>query len=68
MKKNPCYNEQTKTHCTKRHPGCGATCPDWAEYVAERDAEYEQRRTQFLCGGKRISHKKARVYKSDGKT
>ena len=39
--KNPCYNKQTKTDCPRRCAGCAINCPDWAEYVKERDARYK---------------------------
>lgn len=36
--KQPCHRD-----CPKRKPGCGATCPDWAAYIKERDEEYQRR-------------------------
>lgn len=44
--KNPCFNEETRTDCPKRCAGCAVSCPDWAAYVKERDAEYERRKEQ----------------------
>lgn len=41
--KNPCFNEETRTDCPRRHLGCAADCPEWAEYCAERDAKYDER-------------------------
>lgn len=38
MRKQPCHRD-----CPKRKPGCGATCPDWAAYIKERDEEYQRR-------------------------
>ena len=32
---NPCYR------CTNRTTTCRLDCPQWAEYVKERDAAYE---------------------------
>lgn len=45
--KHPCFNEETRTDCSRRHAGCAVDCPDWAAYVKERDAEYERRKIQF---------------------
>ena len=42
--KNPCFNEETRTDCPKRHAGCAVDCPDWAAYVKERDEEYARRK------------------------
>lgn len=39
MKEQPC-----KRDCPRRSAGCGATCKDWQDYVAERDAGYEERK------------------------
>lgn len=38
MKEQPC-----KRDCPRRTAGCGATCKEWKDYVAERNAEYEER-------------------------
>ena len=32
--------------CPDRCPGCGATCPKWAEHVKARDAEYRRRKAE----------------------
>jgi len=32
--------------CPERYPGCGATCPTWLEYCAERDARYRDNMKQ----------------------
>lgn len=37
--KPPCDRD-----CPRREAGCGAACPDWAEYVKRRDQEYERRK------------------------
>ncbi len=58
--KNPCYKKETRTDCTKRHPGCGATCKDWADYVAERDAEYDRRFRAKAQERHRISNHRGR--------
>ena len=57
---NPCYNKETKTDCPERYPGCGADCPDWAAYVAKRDAEYIRRQIQYNQDRERISNYKGR--------
>ena len=44
--KPPCFNEETRTDCPKRHAGCAVNCPDWAKYVEARDAEYERRKQE----------------------
>ena len=41
--KSPCYDEKTHTDCPKRHAGCAATCPEWAEYDAHRKEVYKKR-------------------------
>ena len=43
MKRPPCYNIDTKTDCPLRAAGCAIGCEAWAEYVKERDAEYQKR-------------------------
>lgn len=37
--KQPCLRD-----CPRRNPGCGADCPEWAEYVKWRDKEYDRRK------------------------
>ena len=32
--------------CERRKQACAVGCKDWAEYVAERNAAYEQRREE----------------------
>lgn len=44
--KNPCYDEVNHKDCPGRHTGCAVDCPAWAEYVRQRDAEYERRRAE----------------------
>ena len=29
MTRPPCFDEATRTDCTKRHVGCRADCPEW---------------------------------------
>ena len=41
---NPCYNKKTKTDCQKRCVGCAKDCPEWTEYVRQRDVKYEERK------------------------
>lgn len=32
-----------KRDCPRRCAGCGATCPDWAKWVAWKEQEYKAR-------------------------
>lgn len=43
---NPCHDRKTGADCEKRHVGCSADCPKWAEYVEKREAIYEARKKQ----------------------
>lgn len=43
---NPCYDKKTHTDCSRRHVGCATTCKEWAEYQAERDADYVENQKQ----------------------
>lgn len=36
--KQPCQRD-----CSRRCPGCGATCPDWAKWEAWKEQEYKKR-------------------------
>lgn len=40
----PCYDRINHIDCPRRHAGCAATCPEWAEYVKERDRDYASRK------------------------
>lgn len=53
---NPCFNEETKTDCICRRPGCSAYCPEWAKYVEERDRLYAIRADE-----RRAAHDRAGV-------
>lgn len=44
MNQQPCAKD-----CPRRAPGCGATCKDWYDYVAERDAKYKERLTRHTA-------------------
>ena len=44
-RRNPCY------YCENRTATCRLECPEWAEYVKERDADYEK-----------AAHDKERMY------
>lgn len=35
--KSPCAKD-----CPKRHAFCGSECPEWAAYVKQRDARYDE--------------------------
>ena len=60
---NPCYDRNAKTSCPRRHEGCAVDCPEWAEYLKKRDAEYKKRDEMFkvenirLCNLNKIEHK-----------
>ena len=41
--KNPCYDEETGTDCTKRHVGCHETCNRWKIYTTLKAVERKQR-------------------------
>lgn len=41
--KSPCYDPVSKVDCPRRSAGCSVGCPDWANYIAERDLEYKRR-------------------------
>lgn len=45
----PCYDRINHIDCPKRHAGCAATCPEWAEYVKVRDRVYEDRHKTADC-------------------
>lgn len=36
--KQPCSRD-----CSRRKPGCGATCPDWAKWEAWKKQQYKKR-------------------------
>ena len=38
--RSPCFDEKNRQDCPRRHAGCAATCPEWAEYEKQRNAEY----------------------------
>ncbi len=39
---SPCYDPKTKTDCERRCTGCQVSCPDWAKYAKQREAERER--------------------------
>lgn len=41
--KNPCYDEKTKTECSKRRVGCRSECAEWQDYLVERGRIYDAR-------------------------
>ena len=43
MAEPPCYDKINKLDCEQRSATCHSTCPRWAEYEKERDAEYRER-------------------------
>lgn len=40
---SPCFDEATRTSCSRRCAGCSAECPEWAAYVEQRNQEYAER-------------------------
>ena len=60
MIKPPCYDTVNKRDCEKRCAGCASTCPEWADYVKERDTEYKQRElgVGYETNGKRRAIRK----------
>lgn len=40
----PCYDRVAKKDCPRRAVGCAQTCPEWAEYLKLREAEYAYRK------------------------
>lgn len=44
--KPPCYNEETKTDCSRRRVGCHATCPEWAEFEEWKATDMKRRRKE----------------------
>ena len=65
MLKNPCFNSETKTNCSKRCAGCAATCPDWKKYSQERDEQYEQRRNEAELNAAVTSRFGVAIHKSE---
>lgn len=41
---SPCFDRLTKQDCPERSENCHNDCPRWAEYVKERDKEYQRRK------------------------
>lgn len=42
---SPCTQD-----CERRGAGCAVTCPEWAKYVAKRDADYAKRAEKCVNG------------------
>lgn len=63
--KNPCYDPATKTGCPARRPGCAVDCPDWAEYVDERDKVYNARRASSEFDSEAIDISRRRKLKRE---
>lgn len=45
---SPCFDRLTKQDCPERCENCHNDCPRWAEYVKERDKEYQRRKAASL--------------------
>ena len=39
----PCYDTVKKMDCPERSRDCHTTCKRWADYVKERNSEYEKK-------------------------
>lgn len=39
---HPCFDHKSRQDCPRRHAGCAATCPEWAEYEKKRNARYDE--------------------------
>lgn len=61
MRQPPCYNKETKTDCPRRTAGCAVNCPEWAEYLKERDEEYRRRAAESKVKGAVYGLESARV-------
>lgn len=48
MIQSPCYDRKAKQDCPRRHVGCVAACPEWAEYEKKKQEEYASRQTKGL--------------------
>ena len=40
---SPCFDRLNKIDCPERSENCHNDCPRWAEYVKDRDKEYQRR-------------------------
>lgn len=58
--KSPCYDPTTKTDCPRRSMGCSVGCPDWANYIYERDREYARRAKETRANRDTIEPHKSR--------
>lgn len=50
MTRPPCFDEATRTDCTKRHVGCRADCPEWQAWEkvhAEETKEIRDKRDEY---------------------
>lgn len=45
---SPCFDRLNKRDCPERGENCHNDCPRWAEYVKERDKEYQRRKAASL--------------------
>ena len=63
--KHPCYNKETKTDCPDRRVACGASCPKWAAYIAEREKIYTERKMTNLARSAHYEKVAERVAKKE---
>lgn len=45
---SPCFDRLTRRDCPERCENCHNDCPRWAEYVKERDKEYQRRKAASM--------------------
>lgn len=45
---SPCFDRLNKRDCPERSENCHNDCPRWAEYVKERDKEYQRRKAASM--------------------
>jgi hypothetical protein len=53
-------------YCDRRKQACAVGCKEWADYVAERNAAYEQRREESITAAyyQRLHEKHMRMKKA----
>ena len=59
---SPCFDRLTKQDCPERCENCHNDCPQWAEYVKERDKEYQRRKaaSMYTEGFNKTNHKRSK--------
>jgi hypothetical protein len=62
--KPPCYDTEKKVDCPNRSATCALTCPRCAEYVKERDAEYERKKILSVAKNSNTTYGKDRAIRN----